>query len=688
MGLLDWFRGRKRSSRGTLTSAAQAGEPESQTVPGPDPVAGCPSASSGAPWELKPPRPEDVHPLEGTPLVAFKQGKANVLTDRDSFDYWYGTTRGPDPAQGDLDGLLPSVTRVCVLERGMFRGRAMGGPVLLDERDPGAIRELAGCLRIVEDPRTFGHCACLGGPTLEFYAGFRLVATIGLQHGRAIRWRQWHHDARLQDGQRLTRWLHAQGIAPPRLEAIYGRGMAFFAEDEDDAREPRKSARGLCMKAQESARAGELAKADELCAQALELDADLADAYAIRGRILFHLGRVPEAAASCSAAIDRGNRHAEDYYIRAIAADGDGRTEEALADCELALHLDPDHAGAYNSRAVILIRLGRLDDAVGDLTEAVRLAPGWVLPLFQRAQIHHSKARLDDALADYDRAVELAERVSATAADGDGDGGYMLAQIYCRRGDARYDQFDEEGTEADFAEAYGHRPEVAVSYQGEMWMRRGKYVKALEAFAQLVRLTPEEAGGYIGRGMAEEALGDLEAAEGDYSAAIERRPDGGLGRLARARVYHRLGRNDEALADVSEHLRACPRDEGALLFRAALHRTRGDFAAALEDLNCAQQAAPQNPWTCNNLAWSLATCPDDSLRDGPRAVTLARQACEATGWTHPYCMGTLAAALAETGAFTDAAHWQAQAIDLYPEDEQEAGRARLQLYQDGRPYRE
>jgi hypothetical protein len=105
-------------------------------------------------------------------------------------------------------------------------------------------------------------------------------------------------------------------------------------------------------------------------------------------------------------------------------------------------------------------------------------------------------------------------------------------------------------------------------------------------------------------------------------------------------------------------------------------------------LNAAQHAAPDDPLVCNNLAWMLATCADARLRDGCRAVALARKACQGTDWKHPYCLGTLGAALAENGAFEEAIHWQTQALDLYPEEEKPAGRARLEQYRAGQPYRE
>jgi serine/threonine-protein kinase len=263
-----------------------------------------------------------------------------------------------------------------------------------------------------------------------------------------------------------------------------------------------------------------------------------------------------------------------------------------------------------------------------------------------------------------------------------------LALLYCRRGDARYDQFREEEAEADFAAALDHDAAAASGYLGDLWLRRNNYDKALEAFARLVRLRPQDARGYLGRGVAHEALGDLEGAIADYSAAIELPPEGGVGHALRARVRHRQGRPDDALADLDEHLRLHPDDAMAYLFRSALHKGRKAWAEALADLSAAHRAAPDDPQVCNNLAWMLATCPDPRLRDGPRAVALARQACQATDWKHAFCLGTLGAALAETGAFDEAAHWQAQALKLYPEEEKAAGRERLKLYQAGQPYRE
>jgi tetratricopeptide (TPR) repeat protein len=631
------------------------------------------------------PRPAHVQQLGNSPMVTFLQGNVQMMMDRDNFDYTYGDADGPDPAQRDLDELLPRVTRVCVLEGAMFQGRALGGGVLFDTRDTQSIRDLATCLQIVEDPKTFGHCACLGGPTMELYVGLEHVATIGLQHGRAIRWKQWYHDGQLLAGDRLTRWLQEQGVDPTRLEAIYQRGNNFLFGDHNAASERSQEAQQLCVKAQERAQEGKLAEALELCSRALTRDPEQAEAHALRGQVHYHAGHLPEAAADCSAAIDRGLRAAAVYFIRAIAHDGAGRLEEALADCSMALHLDPAHAGAWNSRGLIRCRLDRLDEARVDFSEAIRLEPNWFLPYLYRGQVAHGRGQVDQALADYDRAVEL---VKAASPPGEAEGDPMAALVYCRRGDARFDLFREDEAEADFDEAYRHHPAEALSYRGDMWLRRTRPERAKEVFAQLIGLRPEDTQGFLGRGTASEALGDLEQANADYSEAIRLQPASGNGYVLRARVRQRQGRPEEALADLSEHLRQHPEAAMARLFRAALHKERKDLAAALDDLNAAHRAAPDNFNVCNNLAWLLATCSEAHLRDGARAVALARQACQATEWNHPFCLGTLGAALAETGAFPEAIRWQTEALELYPEEEKAAGRARLELYRDGRPYRE
>ncbi len=116
---------------------------------------------------------------------------------------------------------------------------------------------------------------------------------------------------------------------------------------------------------------------------------------------------------------------------------------------------------------------------------------------------------------------------------------------------------------------------------------------------------------------------------------------------------------------------------------------KGDHKKASERFQEALREEP-DPNTLNEYAWLLATCPDPKLRDGPRAVELATQACEQSAWKDGAMIDTLAAAFAESGDFKNAVGSQQRAIKtLNPADPTLQGfRDRLDLYQSGRAYRE
>jgi tetratricopeptide (TPR) repeat protein len=60
-----------------------------------------------------------------------------------------------------------------------------------------------------------------------------------------------------------------------------------------------------------------------------------------------------------------------------------------------------------------------------------------------------------------------------------------------------------------------------------------------------------------------------------------------------------------------------------------------------------------------------------------------------TKWRDWSYLDTLAVAYAETGKFDKAAEWQQKAIELAPEGaDKEPLRKRLELYRNGKPYRE
>ncbi|MHB0936364.1 MAG: tetratricopeptide repeat protein [Armatimonadota bacterium] len=114
----------------------------------------------------------------------------------------------------------------------------------------------------------------------------------------------------------------------------------------------------------------------------------------------------------------------------------------------------------------------------------------------------------------------------------------------------------------------------------------------------------------------------------------------------------------------------------------------GSYRDALTDYEAGIKLSP-DARLYNSLAWLLATAPDPDIRNGERAVRLAREACAMKKWSNAGHLDTLAAAYARIGQFQKAVGYQQEAIlmenDLMSlHDYYE----RLELYQKSKPYTE
>jgi pentatricopeptide repeat protein len=166
-----------------------------------------------------------------------------------------------------------------------------------------------------------------------------------------------------------------------------------------------------------------------------------------------------------------------------------------------------------------------------------------------------------------------------------------------------------------------------------------------------------------------------------------------LGLLNEGLSAVRSGRHDEAVELFTKMIDAGGEPgvlATALTNRGLVEGRRGNWQRAIEDYHEALRLQPKLVNAHNNLAWVLATCPVDALRNGQEAVEHATWACNATGWCNPSCLGTLAAACAEVGDFGQAVRWQERALadpayrKMYGE---ETVSSRLRLYEQGLPCR-
>ena len=144
----------------------------------------------------------------------------------------------------------------------------------------------------------------------------------------------------------------------------------------------------------------------------------------------------------------------------------------------------------------------------------------------------------------------------------------------------------------------------------------------------------------------------------------------------------------EAISEYDDMLLLDPENFLALRSRADAYLNVGKHQEAIADFEKALKIEPEDTTILNNLAWVLATSPDEKLRDGKRAVELATKACELTDYKLPHILSTLAASFAESGNFDNAVEWSQKAVDMDDPENAEQLAKELQSYQKKEPWRE
>jgi tetratricopeptide (TPR) repeat protein len=161
------------------------------------------------------------------------------------------------------------------------------------------------------------------------------------------------------------------------------------------------------------------------------------------------------------------------------------------------------------------------------------------------------------------------------------------------------------------------------------------------------------------------------------------RPHNNLGNALQA-----LGRTEEAIAHYQEALRIKP-DYANAHYNWGLALPRlGRFEEAVMHNQEALRIEPDYAAAHNNLAWLRATCPDETIRDGRRALAHAMRAVELVGDDNAVVLDSLSAAYAESGDFDEAVRWQERAVQLAGDEVKDDLAARLELYKQGQPYRD
>lgn len=231
-------------------------------------------------------------------------------------------------------------------------------------------------------------------------------------------------------------------------------------------------------------------------------------------------------------------------------------------------------------------------------------------------------------------------------------------------------QKDYRQATEDLNRAIALEPRSAGLYvaRAQVWAARFYPDMEVDDLTTAIQLDPANPEYRLARALSWSSQGRHRPAMDDYNAAIALRPNDPRLYVARGNEWKKDLKLDNALLDYNAAIRLDPHHVPAYISRALVSRQRRDFARAAAELTALVEMAPNEAEVHRLLARILATCNNESVRDGQRAVREATTACELTKWGDPDCLDTLAAAYAETGDYDSAVKWQTKAIELLRKD--------------------
>jgi tetratricopeptide (TPR) repeat protein len=369
--------------------------------------------------------------------------------------------------------------------------------------------------------------------------------------------------------------------------------------------------------------------------------------------------------AEAKAALDAGNA----AYLR-------HDLPQALAKYAEAVQLDPREAQAYSGRGCVEIDTGKFAAAIEDFDRANQLKPNNAGVIYYRGV---ARAALNDgarALADFDQAIALKPD---------------YANAYDSRGVCHFQRGELTTARADFDRAIDLNPDFAAAYlhRGLLYAKRGIAMDAVENFNQALRLSPGNVAAYAARASAYSDLGAYARALNDYDEAIRRDPHDFRTLAGRGAAAYAKGNYAQAISDFTAALGYNADLTEAYYIRSKAYHKTGDDVRALAGLDEFLRRKGKADLAYNEIAWILATSATPSVRNGPKAVDYATEACVITQWRDATVIDTLVVAYAEAGNFKKAIKLEKKNLKLARSLETAEDELRyLTLFKQGKAFHE
>jgi tetratricopeptide (TPR) repeat protein len=142
--------------------------------------------------------------------------------------------------------------------------------------------------------------------------------------------------------------------------------------------------------------------------KAIELDPDLAEAWASLGMIDLYRGDYAPAEAAFRRALELKPDYINALVWLGLALNAQGRYREAFASNREALRVDPLSPIVNSNYALDALRFGDLEAAHQRFATALEIDPAFLVPYAGMARLHAARNELHEALAWIERALERA----------------------------------------------------------------------------------------------------------------------------------------------------------------------------------------------------------------------------------------------------------------------------------------
>ena len=244
----------------------------------------------------------------------------------------------------------------------------------------------------------------------------------------------------------------------------------------------------------------------------------------------------------------------------------------------------------------------------GEWQQALVLAKKAVEADPTSAEAHYALALAYEAAGDLETAEAAYKKMGLLAPDSLLE--LSLARLYLRQG--RVTEAEQQARRAVEKNRWVPQPHLAL---GAVAMRKKDYPAAMAAFSKAVEVAPRDWNARLSLADAHRHAQDWDEALAQYAQALVLKPNHPEGLLGKAQTWEQMGRPTEAIAAYEKTLKADPH------------------------LVTAQ----------HNLASLYLAVTDPALANPQRAVELATEAAEATGWKNTAVLKTLADAFDRVG---------------------------------------